>query len=203
MGQFIIKGVYGLNIYTNLINQKTSALTVIFCVTVGRERQKFMGFVTVRLKHTARLFMYGLSVVIVLKSTCIQKSVKFHQWKALVFHVWNFQPAFYCQKQLFQLLMLLKQRHRLKTCFVGRITKQLCGGSNSQINSEMFRSKTGQRSYAITFHWFQAFTNCVHGYDCVRNVYVNGVTRARKFMVLIPLCKNKLNLPIYHTDLYV
>ena len=25
----------------------------------------------------------------------------------------------------------------------------------------------------------QAFTNCVHGYDGARNVYTNGVTRAR------------------------
>ena len=37
-------------------------------------------------------------------------------------------------------------------------------------------------------YYFQAFTNCVHGYDRARNVYANGVTRAPKFVQGIDSC---------------
>ena len=30
--------------------------------------------------------------------------------------------------------------------------------------------------------YFQAFTNCVHGYDCAHNVHASGVLRAEKFV---------------------
>ena len=49
----------------------------------------------------------------------------------------------------------------------------------------------------------QVFTNCVHSYDCTRNVYANGVTSTQKSCtLLIPLCKNNLNMPIPHTNHY-
>ena len=28
----------------------------------------------------------------------------------------------------------------------------------------------------------QTFTNCVHGYDCARNVHTDSVTRTQKFV---------------------
>ena len=49
----------------------------------------------------------------------------------------------------------------------------------------------------------QAFTNCVHGYDRARNVHVTALrVHENSCTVLIPLCKNNLNLPISHTDHY-
>ena len=48
----------------------------------------------------------------------------------------------------------------------------------------------------------QAFINCVHGHDHARHVHANGVTWTRKFKHgMIPLCKNNLNLPIFHSPL--
>ena len=49
----------------------------------------------------------------------------------------------------------------------------------------------------------QAFTNCMHSYNCAHNLHANGLTRTQKSCtVLTPLCKNKLNLPIYLRDHY-
>ena len=50
---------------------------------------------------------------------------------------------------------------------------------------------------------YKAFTNCVHGYDRAPNVDANGVTRhENSCTVLIPLCKNNLNMQISHIDHY-
>ena len=57
---------------------------------------------------------------------------------------------------------------------------------------------------ANSYKYEQAFTNCLHGYDRARNVHANNVTRVHEnsCMVLIPLCKNNLNLPVSNTDHY-
>ena len=34
----------------------------------------------------------------------------------------------------------------------------------------------------VALELIQAFTNCVHGYDCASNVNVNGITHALKFV---------------------
>ena len=83
----------------------------------------------------------------------------------------------------FQLLMLLDKRYRLEKYFVGRITKQLCGRSNSQIRSEMFGCKTGQTSYALTFHQFIGFmqlnliiqlTQQLAPFHCIPSIVYHG-----------------------------
>ena len=42
----------------------------------------------------------------------------------------------------------------------------------------------------------QVFTNCMHGYDCTCNMHAVLHLHKKLCMVLIPLCKNNLNLPM-------
>ena len=46
---------------------------------------------------------------------------------------------------------------------------------------------------------FQAFANWMHGYNRACNMHANSITRAKNlYTVLIPLCKNNLNLPVFY-----
>ena len=71
--------------------------------------------------------------------------------------------------------------------------------------------KTDAQFHRIAYDYFyadwdglhQAFTNCMHCYNCAHNMHSNSLTRTEKSCtVLTPLYKNKLNLPIYLRDHY-